>query len=50
MNKTISEPTINALKAWKIDLNDKRTLLEIIVEKIKNKELVKNKGQWVYRY
>ncbi|MBR0038524.1 MAG: hypothetical protein IJP71_00795 [Lachnospiraceae bacterium] len=33
---------------YKVDVNDTRTLLEIVIEKFKNKQIEKFNGIWIF--
>lgn len=33
---------------YKVDVNDTRTLLEIVIEKFKNKQIKKFNGVWIF--
>lgn len=33
---------------YKVDVNDTRTLLEIVIEKFKNKQIEKFNGVWIF--
>ena len=35
-------------EVYKIDVDDTRTLLEIVIEKFKNKQISKVKGIWLF--
>lgn len=35
-------------KFYKVDVNDTRTLLEIVIEKFKNKQIEKFNGIWIF--